>query len=223
MAQIHLFGHKHWSQLYSFFNNLPSREVLLDAVYGRVEGILETAHVPDFVTIGQRAREFGQCLIDANSPNAKALTFGDFWTGSVFIDESIAGTKSSPYLSLIDWEFFGYSSPGVEIAHFAVNIFLMGHTSKSQLVKEAVWKFLEQFFQAYISSVKEVLDMEELFKHCCTHFGLEIIIEAASGNWCGADENGKFSQEARDIIEIGLQHLRMENPDELVMTKLVKF
>ncbi|ORX89063.1 hypothetical protein K493DRAFT_306087 [Basidiobolus meristosporus CBS 931.73] len=222
MAQIHLFGYRHWEQLSPTFDNLPSREVLADVVYGGVEGILENAEIPDSAAIGQLAREFGQSVIDRNTPNAKALTFGDFWSGSVYIDECISGTKSNPYLSLIDWEFFGYSSPGIEISHFAVHIFLIGHTSKDQLVKDAVRALLQEFFMAYVASTKDTLDMEELYESCCTHFGLELIIEGASGNWCDAGEGKKLSAEARAILDIGLQHLRKGNPQELIMTKLIK-
>ncbi|KAJ7494489.1 kinase-like domain-containing protein [Mycena galericulata] len=107
------------------------------------ETVMSEHGVPDAEILSSRIRT----AMQAKEKLEPCLGMVDFWPGSIII-----GTGNSQ--GLIDWEYFGLSTPGAEIDMFAAHLHLIILNSKTTPeVREAVRTFVSVFLDSYATCV----------------------------------------------------------------------
>ncbi|KAJ7491142.1 kinase-like domain-containing protein [Mycena latifolia] len=167
--------------------------------------VMSQRDVPDATILSARIGT----MLQAKDKLEPCLGMVDFWPGSILI-----GPNGS--CGLVDWEYFGLSTPGAEIGMLVAHLHLtMSYGSSTQEVREVVRSFISVFLESYGNQIPLV---SPYFKRqALVAYGREMV-NAIEFFAAELDEEAQ-----RHVLDAGVCSLRAAaESEEEMATKLVE-
>lgn len=160
IARLHAttFG-REWAA--SRFDNHSMQATRREVQYRPVTGQLEDYGIPNAVSLGARARELGDWLMETG----KCMIMGDLWPPSVLM----GGER--PWL--IDWELAHFGRPLQDVGHLTAHLCLYGMVA-GRSPGELITPFLETYRKELGNDFYSLWDEKEV-RGMAVHAGAEII------------------------------------------------